>query len=320
MAASAGFFLSPQQKFIFNATPDARVQIAVAIDGEIDESRLKAALLKVVAANEALRTIFQRQMGMMLPFQVILDECEPVWAEIAAGSNTRSAMEQEAHTAMAADASHLRSALVTLAAGERVWVLTAHAAIADAASMQLIVAETLKAYTGTSEETEDAIRYVQFAQWQNDLLTGEDDDAKAGLKFWERVAQNAETSFIPGEGTGAGVGTGSIAIEFAGDVNSVASAMDEALTPSDIVLAAWASVIARWTGKDRVQIGVVLAGRGYDELAGLIGAVAKTCPLSIPVKSQVPFAEQAAQVYTECEEIISRQEYFAPSAAFKVGF
>ncbi len=320
MAASAGFFLSPQQKFIFNATPDARTQIAVTLSGELDVQRLKTALLKVVSANDVLRTIFQRQMGMVLPFQVILDECEPIWIETVSGPDTKTAMEEESKAAMPPDASQLRSATGTLPDGTRLWILTAHAAIADAASMQLIVAETLKAYTGASEQIEDAIRYVQFAQWQNDLLAGDDDDSKIGIKFWEKVAQSAEAAPIPGEGTGSGPAVGKLAIDFTGDVGAMAEAMDDSVTASDIVLAAWASVIARWTGRDRVQIGVVLAGRGYDELVALIGTVAKMCPLTIPVKGQVTFADLAGQVYTECEEIISRQEYCAPSTPFKIGF
>ena len=118
MASSAGFFLSPQQKLILSMAPSARTQIAVVIEGEFDEARLKSALLKVVAENEALRTVFQRQTGMKLPFQVVLDACEPVWNVFApAGvANVARVMESEARKELPADGSQLRSALALLRA------------------------------------------------------------------------------------------------------------------------------------------------------------------------------------------------------------
>jgi amino acid adenylation domain-containing protein len=325
MASSAGFFLSPQQKLILSMAPSARTQIAVVIEGEFDEARLKSALLKVVAENEALRTVFQRQTGMKLPFQVVLDACEPVWNVFApAGvANVARVMESEARKELPADGSQLRSALASLADGWKLWVLTAHAAIADPASMQLTVAETLKTYARvSSEEKEEALRYVQFAQWQNDQLAGEDDDAKNGAKFWERITQATEPLLVAGEGSGDDIGParGSIAIDVAEDVSAVAAAIDEEITASDVVLTAWGAVMARWCGLERVEIGVILAGREYDELAGLIGAVEKMCPLVVSLKGQIRFAELASQIHTEREDIASRQEYYSPQGPFKVGY
>src|ERR1035441_5002627 len=125
MASSAGFFLSPQQKLILSMAPSARTQIAVVIEGEFDEARLKSALLKVVAENEALRTVFQRQTGMKLPFQVVLDACEPVWNVFApaGGAYVARVMESEARKELPADGSQLRSALASLADGRKLWVL-----------------------------------------------------------------------------------------------------------------------------------------------------------------------------------------------------
>ncbi len=323
MASSAGFFLSPQQKLILSTAPSARTQIAVLIEGEFDEGRLKSSLLKVLAENEALRTVFQKQMGMKLPFQVIHDASEPVWNVLSPGGmDVAGMMESEAHEEMPADSSQLRSALGTLPNGRKLWVLTAPSAIADPASMQLILAGTLNGYAGASEEKEEALRYVQFAQWQNDQLAGEDDDAKDGAKFWERIGQAAELPILAGEGSGNGAGPkrGSIAIDVPGNVGGVATAIDEETSASDIVLTAWGAVLARWCGLERVEVGVVLAGREYDELAGLIGAVEKMCPLVITLKGQIPFAEMASQVHTEIEEIASRQEYYSPLDPLKVGY
>ena len=324
MGASAGFFLSPQQKFILSLPGSARTQIAVLIDGPFEEARLKDALNAVVAENEALRTVFQRQTGMKLPFQVVLDTCAPLWTSCVSGDGAtiEEALSAEAQAAMPLEASQLRSTLFTLSNGQKVWVLTANAAIADATSIQLIVSAALNSYAGTSQPVEDALRYVQFSQWQNDLLAGDDDDAKDGAKFWEQVAEAADAPSLAGEGSGQAVSlaVGRLAIHLAGDVSAVAAQNKEELNASDVLLAAWSATMARWSGQEQAQFGVVLPGREYEELAGLIGAVAKICPLNMSVKGQLLFTELASQIHAGLEEIASRQEYYAPTHPLKVGY
>jgi len=74
--ATAGFFLSPQQKHIWASlaeTPDkqSRTQIAVSITGDLDELRLRAAFQRVADAHAALPTVSQWQTGMKVRFQVV---------------------------------------------------------------------------------------------------------------------------------------------------------------------------------------------------------------------------------------------------------
>ncbi|MEO7029178.1 MAG: condensation domain-containing protein, partial [Acidobacteriaceae bacterium] len=324
MAASAGFFLSPQQKSIWTAASSARSQIAVLIAGEFDESRLHAALREVVQANEALRTVFQRQTGMKMPFQVVLDACEPVWSSVALGQSAtdiaQELMEKEAREQMPADASQLRSALFTCADARTLWVLTAHSAVADAPSMRLLLAETLRSYAGAVAAEEESLRYVQFSQWQNDLLAEQDDAAKDAGKYWS--AQDAVAPSIVGAKfvSVASCPASQLAIDFDGDPGKIAASIGGDATASDVVLAAWSAVVARWCGQQSIQMGVVLEGREYDELAGLIGAIAKMVPLVATLKGQPTFAEMVSQVHAQRDEMASVQEYYSFEKTFKVGY
>ena len=327
MAASAGFHLSPQQKYIWSSAASARSQLAVLIEGELDESRLRAALGEVVKRNEALRTVFQRQIGMKFPIQMVLDESEAAWSSKPfdhAGSDIAATAHELMHTEaaepMPAEASQLRSTLFTLGEGQTLWLLTAHSAIADAWSMQIVAAQTLKFYSGEKDTAEEPLRYVQFGQWQNDLLAEEDEAAKEAGKFW--AAQAGSSPSIPGEieetSSSSGVQTLKIAVE--GYFAKAALAIGGEASASDVVLAAWTAVIARWTGQAGISLGTVLEGREYEELQGLVGAVSKMAPMNVVIKGQPSFAEWVSQIHAQRDEMTNAQEHYAPEKPFKVGY
>ncbi|MBV9181258.1 MAG: hypothetical protein JO356_08095, partial [Acidobacteria bacterium] len=70
---TAGFWLSPQQKFVWNFEQQAfaassRALGMISVSGTLDPERLEAALKTLVSRHESLHTIFRRQAGMKLPF------------------------------------------------------------------------------------------------------------------------------------------------------------------------------------------------------------------------------------------------------------
>src|SRR5262245_43137245 len=75
--ATAAFKLSSQQERAWlqhEAGIPTFAQCVITIDGKIDVRRLKNALQQLVAKHEILRTVFRRQTGIKLPFQVIQEE------------------------------------------------------------------------------------------------------------------------------------------------------------------------------------------------------------------------------------------------------
>ena len=82
--STAGFWLSPQQKYVWSLQQQGvempyRSTGLVSINGPLQPDKLRLALRDVVSRHEMLRTVFQRQPGMKIPFQVILEACEPAW-------------------------------------------------------------------------------------------------------------------------------------------------------------------------------------------------------------------------------------------------
>src|SRR5690349_13192876 len=81
---ATGFWLSPQQKLAWKLASDVlhgepRALCRISIHGEVDADRMRAAVKQIVSRHESLRTVFRRQPGMKVPFQVVLESQEPAW-------------------------------------------------------------------------------------------------------------------------------------------------------------------------------------------------------------------------------------------------
>ena len=330
--ANSGFFLSPQQQFLFTHAAAARTQVACLIQGHFDAGRLRAALDRAVAQHEALRMLFQRQTGMKLPFQIVEDSLPPVWSSesvVDAGADDLNSaiaarMASEAQAGFSPDGSPLRSALFH-SAGQTLWILTTLAAVADVTSIQMLLKQIVNSYAGlASAAGEESLRYVQFAQWQSDQLEADDEAAQEGRTFWAAAVQDAVAPAFPGAQTDpSSVNVPALTglpLTIVGDPAAFIAATGEEISASDVMLAAWNIVLSRWTTQPRVVLGVVAEGREYAELAGLVGAVAKQIPAGLTVQLQKSFREAVLAVHEQCEEAAGVQEYYAPAQPFRTGF
>lgn len=78
--ATAGFWLSPQQKCVWSLQNDGRVYGSACMlifEGVESPDSLAAVTEHLVARHEILRTVYVRQPGMTYPFQVVLDNGTP---------------------------------------------------------------------------------------------------------------------------------------------------------------------------------------------------------------------------------------------------
>src|SRR5271169_5486007 len=72
---TAGFWLSPQQKYVWTLQQEGQALRAVCLfqlDCEISDQVLASALKQVVTRHEILRTIYVHQPGMKFPFQAVV--------------------------------------------------------------------------------------------------------------------------------------------------------------------------------------------------------------------------------------------------------
>src|SRR5258706_8992581 len=82
-----GFQLSPQQRYVWSLQRQDslayRVECTVLIEGKLNAEYMEQALHSVVERHSILRTTFQVQPGIAVPFQCIADQGVASYREIS---------------------------------------------------------------------------------------------------------------------------------------------------------------------------------------------------------------------------------------------
>ena len=325
-----GFRLSPQQKRVWLLQQDSlayRVQCAILIEGSLQPNYLKLALEKVVLRQEILRTSFQRPPGIKTPLQVINDKCSLFWQKIdladVESQEQLSKVEFLFQQEKIADLNYeqdalLRSSLIKLSANQHLLLLTMPALCADSYSIKILLKEISDCYQacliGVELSDEEVVQYLQFSEWQNELL--EDPDAEAGKKFWEKydLAGLAALS-IPLEKT-TSINSSRFEINsYKFKIESSLLAKAETLAQnynssiSNLLLTCWQILLWRLTEQSNITIGINADGRKYEELESVIGLLSKYLPLQAKLEDNFTFKE-VLQAVESVEDVNEWQEYF----------
>lgn len=332
--ANAGFWLSPQQRNICSLQQGSGVCRSVAlvsIEGRVSVDGLRRSLNQVVLRHEILRTIYRRQPGMTFPFQVVLDAAEPAIEIIDLSSLIEADCEARVRElffaarvpdVVAETAPVLRAQLVMLGADRHAAIFSLPALAADRRALQVLVREIGHFAAGkTPEGEEEPLRYVQYAQWQNDLVDGEDENAAKGRDFWKSRADAAPAMALPGE---IDSGDGFLLQTVAASVNDATRSKVESFAASvnasvsDVLLAAWQSLLWRLTGHFMFKVGTVFDGREYEELQDAVGVIEKTIPIDARFDGDFRFREVVEHVRSSIAGAAGWQEYYVPGSGFGV--
>jgi amino acid adenylation domain-containing protein len=330
--STAGYFLSPQQNHLWllqqRLAGNYLTQAALLLEGELDELRLQEAFRAATSRNEILRTVFRRQAGMKTPFQVISDVSDPGW-EVRPVLNPTGDFEEAAtllksQAARSFDLEHgplLRVLLAKISGNKSILAVTIPTLCADRSSLISLIGEIFSHYTGCVDKlAEEPLRYIQFAQWQSELLESEEDAAIEGKTFWAERSESGEQAIAlpfetaPEAAAREDLVVATIPSELAVEIEQLAA--KSVASASDVLLAAWQSLLSRLTGRLRLAVGVVMPGREYEELVDAVGLIEKLLPIHVRLEGNVRFAEVLGQTQTAIAEAVGHQEYLDPSKAF----
>ncbi|MDQ3806223.1 MAG: amino acid adenylation domain-containing protein, partial [Acidobacteriota bacterium] len=230
----------------------------------------------------------------------------------------------------------LSAALAEAGDGRTLLLLSAPAMCADAASMLNLLRQLPALYAEAgdhdapaAEAEDDVVQYVQFSEWQHELLADggndadEDSPEATALQFWRDRFEGAATApALPGSTEPAAAA----ALPFAPRCLSLALP-DTTLAGLDslaatlnvgaeaVLLAAWQTLLWRLTGEVRVVTHVAAACRPFEEMAGAVGLYAKWLPLAADCRGQETFSEATEAAARTLTEARARQEYYAPALA-----
>ena len=272
------------------------------LPGDVDPRRLRAVLDQLVARHEILRMRFVPVPGATVPLQVVADgRIELSTVDLRA---VRTGERDERFRRLVADGSAVPGAtLVLLAAGHdgARLLLRLPAMCADEASVRTLLDEVPPRLRGDGDD-EEPLQYVDFAQWQDDLLT--DDEYALEREFWTTGPAPApgtpDPPYVLSRPAGEAFRPAHVAVPVPADLGA---------DPGGLLLTAWHLVLRVISGAG-TPVAVRLANRGPDERERALGLYEKYAPFTLHVEEDHRLTEVVRRVADRLRDMAQQQEYF----------
>jgi amino acid adenylation domain-containing protein/non-ribosomal peptide synthase protein (TIGR01720 family) len=215
----------------------------------------------------------------------------------------------------------LAAELVRFTADLHLLLLELPAWCADAATLDLLVAELAAELEGSDGSRdgagEEPLPYADLAAWQNGLLTAE--EMAPGRERWRALDLTSElaAAALPEVLPGA-AGTPETTLHLPGRarwrVEAATVERLEAVAPEGglpaVLLAAWAALLARLTARAEVVVGVHFDGRHHAALGSALGPLARCVPVPVRGAASASLRAAAAAAGRELAAASDHQELF----------
>ncbi|OZF39998.1 hypothetical protein CH296_01470 [Rhodococcus sp. 14-2496-1d] len=305
--------LAQQRMWVLNRLdPDSgayNMPLALRLRGELDVAALQAAVTSTVERHESLRTRYPEDTDGS-PYQEIMDvegvvpDLTPVDAPSDADTADRvRAMIHGGFDVTAAPP--IRGALFRTGPDEHVFVIVMHHISGDGASMTPLARDVMTAYlaaaSGNAYTPEPlTVQYADFAVWQRQVLGSDSDPSSIlseQLAFWaDELAGITPVVSLPWDRPrpatatlrGAGLST---QLDESTHSGLVAIARENNATLFMVLHAVLGVLLSRMSGSRDFAVGTPIAGRGHEQLDGLVGMFVNTLALRTNVDPDATFAE-----------------------------
>jgi amino acid adenylation domain-containing protein len=287
--------------------PLYNIPAAVHLEGRLNVNALLRSFDEIERRHESLRTHFEVVEGE--PVQVVSTRADwRVW-EIDLRALPEPAKEEELRCLgreMARDAFDLargpllRSCLARLAEEEHVLFLTMHHIISDGWSMGVLVREWAALYEAFSEAKpsplpELKLQYGDFAAWQREgWQTG---NLEAHLAYWkEQLGDELPVLELPTDFPRPSVRThrgGQRRLSLPAPLTESLKALSrqEGVTLYMTLLAAFQTLLHKYTGQPEIVVGTPIAGRNRAEIESLIGLFVNTLVMRTDLSGNPTFRD-----------------------------
>jgi len=292
--------------------PFYNIPTALRLTGRLDAAALGRTLDEIVRRHEVLRTSFAASGGR--PVQVV-NEARPLPLPIEDLSGLPAAEREEAARRAASEEAQrpfdlresplLRARLLRLGADEHVFLLTMHHIVSDGWSMGVLVNEVAALYQAYSaglpsplEELE--VQYADFAAWQRGWLQGE--VLEKQLSYWrEQLGGPLPVLELPTDRPRPAVYShrgGQFRFEVPKEVAVALRELSraEGATLFMTLLAAFQTLLSRYSGQEEIVVGTDIANRNRRETEDLIGFFVNQLVLRTDLSGDPTFRELLARV------------------------
>lgn len=298
--------------FLYELAPDNPFYIvpaAIHLRGMLNPVALERSFQEIVRRHGTLRTTFTTVNGE--PMQVIHPDATVLMDVVdlsAVAERDRPLISQQLATTEAQRPFNLttdrplRVTVLQFTPTEAMLLLTMHHIVADGWSLGVLIRELACCYEafveGRSPELPPLpIQYVDFAIWQRNRLQGE--ELENQLAYWRQQLQALPVLELPNDYPhyerppvqsyrGA---TYPIQISPALTHRLEALSQQVGVSLFMTLLAAFQTLLYRYTGQDDVAIGCPIANRHQSEVEGLIGFFVNSLVLRTDLSENPPFSD-----------------------------
>jgi amino acid adenylation domain-containing protein len=285
---------------------------ALRLEGTLHQVALEQSLQEIIARHEALRTNFITVDGEAT--QII--HAETTWKlsvvdlkhlstneiEIAA----QQFLQQQAIQPFdLASESLIRATLAVLSETEHILIVCMHHIVSDGWSMGVFIQELTALYNAyargqSSPLTPLPIQYADFALWQRQWLQG--DVLQSQLSYWQQQLKDAPallslTADRPRPAVQSFAGARqefALSLELTAKLTKLSQ--EKGCTLFMTLLAAFDTLLYRYTGTEDILVGTPIANRNRSEIEGLIGFFVNTLVMRTDVSGNPTFSELLTRV------------------------
>ncbi|TFI50883.1 amino acid adenylation domain-containing protein [Mastigocladus laminosus UU774] len=299
------------------------LSIGLRLVGTLNVAALEQSLIEIIHRHEALRTNFVTVDGK--PLQIIqtvtnwaitvvdLQHLSTLVLSEVVGAASASAEVTEQKTAAQKlleqqaiepfDLAHdalIKATLVVLSPTEHWLSVCMHHVVCDGWSIGVFVQELQALYDAYSQGQPSPllplpIQYADYAIWQRQWLVGE--VLQNQLSYWEKQLANAPTFLpLPTDRPRPAVQTfnGSyhvfaLSVELTQQLEKLSQ--QQGVTMFMTLLAAYNTLLYRYTGQEDILVGTPIANRDRTELEGLIGFFVNTLVMRTEISGDHTFNE-----------------------------
>jgi len=300
-----------RQWMFWKLNPDStayNTPLAVRLTGPLQAAALQGAFDALVVRHEALRTVFVEREGQ-------------AWQRIEALSGVRIAVEDLSREPASrlherldtlftipfdlAVGPLLRVNLIKTADDEHLLAVCLHHIVSDGWSMSVMVRELAATYNGLASGKPLAlqplpVQYADYASWQRERLASTEQTVQ--LAYWKaQLEDDFSVLELPADRRRPSVQSyrgGRIDVPLPSELTAGLRRLADAAgaTLFHIFLASFALLLSRYSGRERLNVGIPVTNRNRLEFEGMIGFFVNTVIARVAVDPSHTFRQLLAGV------------------------
>ncbi|MBT2779855.1 non-ribosomal peptide synthetase, partial [Lysobacter sp. ISL-54] len=299
--------------------------VALRLSGELDVAALQAAMDRIVARHENLRTVFVKSgesarleiRGEDAGLPLVHHDLSSIEAAQRQAQVEAIGAEEASKPFDLANGPLIRGRLLKLGEREHVLLVTQHHIVSDGWSIGVLIGEFSELYSAFHQGRPDPlpplpIQYADYAAWQRQWLHGE--ELSKRIEFWRNHLRGAPALLeLPSDRPRPP------SQSYAGDRVPVRlpDALTEALrsfsqrhgaTMYMALLAGWSALLSRLSGQADLVVGSPVANRQPSQVEALVGCFVNTLALRIKLEDDPSAAQLVEQIKRTALSAYAHQE------------